>query len=259
MRVSRQKQNKDAVRPPAPEGFTLIELMVSMALLSLLIVVLMGMVDSATKIWRVNENRVESYREARAAMNLIASDLRSAFASTNLKYFKTNAASSFGASPDDGAIFFLSSLPLSAQDESSSLSEICEVGYYLRYGKGDLSTAKQEGYSLYRYFRESNGTFTNLIADTGFFNHSPTNVEVLARNIPFFKVQCYDIDTNGTITPWVQAAGSPMPNFVEIQMTVYNNDVIRRLGSNDWKDTNSRIFRENSRVFTERIPLRQPE
>ena len=240
-------------------AFTLIELMVAMAVLSLLVVVLLGVVDSATQLWKANENRVESYREARAALNLIASDLKVALSSTNTNYFTTNIGPEFGASATDGSLFFLAALPTSAQDEGSSLGDLCQVGYFLKYGKSDLETARQDSFGLYRYFKESNTTFDTLLNQTPLFAHATTNVELLARNIPFFKVACYTADTAGTISPWVKSAAHPMPSFVEIQVTAYNNDAARRLESEgSWKLTNNRMFRENSRVFTARVPIRQP-
>ncbi len=241
-------------------AFTLLELLVAMAVLSLLVVVLMGMVDSATKLWRANENRVESYREARAALNLIAGDLKVALSSKNTNYFSTNIASEFGASTTDGAIFFLAALPQSSQDQGSSLGDVCQVGYYLKYGKSGLGSAQQNTYGLYRFFRESNATFTNLLNNSGLFLNSTTNVELLARNIPSFTLNYFSVDTNGIITPWLQTTNSPVPSFVEVQITAYNNDAAKKLlDPIAWKDTNSTTFRQNTRVFTARVPIRQPQ
>jgi prepilin-type N-terminal cleavage/methylation domain-containing protein len=241
-------------------AFTLLELLVAMAVLSLLVVVLMSMVDSATKLWKANENRVESFREARAAINLIASDLKVAFASTNTNYFTTNIAPEFGASPSDGSVFFVAALPPNAQDEGSSYGDLCQVGYFLKFGKSGLGSAQQDTYGLYRYFKESNATFTNLANSTPLFEHSTAGVELLARNISFFKVNCYSTDAAGTITPWVKSTNNPVPNFVEIQLVAYNNDAAKRFSDqNSWKDTNSKIYQDNSRIFSARIPIRQPQ
>ncbi|MFV0415202.1 MAG: type II secretion system protein, partial [Chthoniobacterales bacterium] len=49
-------------------GFTILELLVAITILSVLVVLLLSMLDNTTKLWRTNENRVESYREARAAL-----------------------------------------------------------------------------------------------------------------------------------------------------------------------------------------------
>lgn len=241
-------------------AFTLLELLVAMAVLSLLVVVLMGVVDSATKLWRVNENRVESFREARAALNLIVNDLNVAFSSTNVNYFSTNVAPEFGASATDGALFFMAALPPNAQDEGSSYADLCQVGYFLKYGKSGIGTAQQDTWGLYRYFKESNATFTNLVNNTALFAHSTASVELLARNIPFFKVDCYSTDAAGVISPWVKSTNTPVPSFVMVQIMAYNNDAAKRLlDQAAWKNTNSKVFQENSRVFSAKIQIRQPQ
>ena len=238
-------------------AFTLLELLVAMSVLAVLVVMLMGMVDSATKLWRANENRVESYREARAALNLMVSDLKAIFPSTNAVYFSTNAAAEFEASDEDGKIFFLAALPITAQD-SDSKSDLCEVGYYLKYGRSSLSSAKQETYSLYRYFKESNKTFTNLVNPSGLFTHTTTNVELLARNIPSFKLNYYRVAADGVISPWVSGGAQARPDFVEIQITALNNEVAKRLTqSNEWKNTNASGVAGNRRTFTARVPISQ--
>lgn len=241
------------------QAFTLLELLVSITLLTVLVVMLMSMVDNATKLWRANENRVESYREARAALNLMVTDLRSIYAGTNTNWFQTNASADFAAVPEDGQIFFITALPASAQD-TNSRSDLCEVGYFLRYGRSSLSTARENTLSLYRYFRESNQTFTNLVNNAGFFAHSTTNVELLARNIPNFRVSYYTVSSNGIVAPWTANPGDPVPSFVELQITAFNNQTAKRLNSQaDWTNTSSQLYRENSRVFTARVPIRQSE
>lgn len=239
-------------------AFTLLELLVAMALLTILVVMLMSMVDNATKLWRSNENRVESYREARAALNLMVNDLKSIYASTNAALFQTNASAAFEAVGGEGQIFFISALPQSAQD-TNSRSDLCEVGYFLKYGRSSLSSARESTLSLYRYFRESNQTFSNLVNNAGCFTHSTTSVELLARNIPHFKATYYSVDSNGSVQPWTSSASNPVPSFVELQVAAFNNQTAKRLSSQaDWADTNSQLYRENSRVFTARVPIRPP-
>lgn len=240
-------------------AFTLLELLVAMAVMSVLVVMLMSMVDNASKLWRANESRVESYREARAALNLITSDLKSIYSSTNANYFRTNGTGfNFSTDTNDGRIFFIAALPMSAQ-ESGNKSDLCEVGYYLTYTNNSvLNPSSASAYSLYRYFRSSDATFTNLTIPAQQFTYTTTNAELLARNISSFKVNYYYL-TNGTPQSWTQSSARPVPDFVEIQMTAFNNDSAKRLlNSTDWKDTNSATYRENSRIFTARIPIRQP-
>lgn len=240
-------------------AFTILELLVAMMVMSVLVVMLMAMVDNASKLWRANESQIESYREARAALNLITGDLKSIYASTNQDYFRTNGVGfNFSTDPADGRIFFIAALPVSAQ-ESGSKSDLCEVGYYLTYTNNSiLNPNSAPAYSLHRYFRSSDATFTNLAIPAQQFIYTTTNAELLARNIPAFKIKYYYL-TNGIPQPWTQSAAKPVPDFVEIQVTAFNNEASKRLSNpTDWKDTNSSAYRENARVFTARVPIRQP-
>lgn len=63
-------------RVKSDPGFTLTELLVAMAILSGLIVLLFSVVDGTTKTWNQSEQRVDAFREARAALFVIARDLQ---------------------------------------------------------------------------------------------------------------------------------------------------------------------------------------
>lgn len=244
-------------------AFTLLELLVAMTVLSLLVLMLMGIVDSATKLWRENENRVESYREARAAMNLIASDLRSLHASTNSNYFRLEADSG----TNDGSLAFLASLPNAAQD-STNRSDLCSVGYFL--AEGPVSDFAQQGatpetsYNLYRYFIESNETFDRLEsspADPGFWPDefavdSDPRPEILARNIRAFRIKAFRIEGN-TWVVWTHSDEHPIPDLLELEMEAVNSQIRARL-SGDLKADVLDPPNPEVRVLSTRIPLRQP-
>jgi len=214
-------------RPTKRQAFTLLELLVAMSVLALLLVLLLSMVNGATKLWRANENRVDSYREARAAINLIASDLASIYAcpnanyviDPNLKTFYTHTKNDHlpvtpvSVKNMDGSLFFLTATPTGAQEQDKNKSDLCTVGYYLGFDKTSLTGKGAASYNLYRYFRSSDDTFkamtkgmpagsspqngdilTDVTIDT-----SPTNnnqggsSEVLAKNITGFTVKSYTI------------------------------------------------------------------
>lgn len=56
-------------------AFTLVELLVAMAVGTLLIVFLFQMFNASARAWRQGEDQAETYREARAALQLMARDL----------------------------------------------------------------------------------------------------------------------------------------------------------------------------------------
>ena len=245
-------------------AFSLLELLVAVSVLSILLVILLNIVQGATNLWRTSENKVEAYREARAALQVMSSDLKNILPSTNLAFFRTNLTSS----PSFG---FLATLPLSSQNPGSSLSDVCTVGYFLAYSnKSPVAGATgRQSYNLYRYFLESNETFVNLTANstsalTTSFNTD--HFEILARNVVSFNATYSVTNSSGNFTTWTQNATYPMPNLVEITITAVNNERTMRFGarsaSSEWDtfsaNTTSSDYLKNTKTFTTRIPLNAP-
>lgn len=249
------------------EAFTLLELLVAMSVLALLLVLLLSMVNGATKLWKANENRVDSYREARAAINLIASDLASIYASPNANYVTDPNLKTFYTQKDhlpatpvsvrnmDGSLFFLTATPTGAQEQGKNASDLCTVGYYLGLDKTSLTGKGTASYNLYRYFRSSDDTFKamtkgmpagsppqngDILADVT-IDTSPTNnnqggsSEVLAKNITGFTVTPYTIPPPATLggaygTPkkFDKSADTPLPDMIEITVTAISNETAKR-------------------------------
>ncbi len=69
-----QKQSK--------RGFSLIELMVAMGILSILLLMLTVLLDQVQKGWRFSESRVSQFREARVAFDLMAKNIGQASLNT---------------------------------------------------------------------------------------------------------------------------------------------------------------------------------
>lgn len=258
--------------PRRRAAFTLLELLVAMTVLAILVVMLMGLVDSATKLWRQNETRVDAYREARAALNVISEELRSLVASTNLDYFSTNVVGLAGNSdPAAARLFFLATLSPAAQPAGSK-STVCSVGYFLRWARqnanfGGISAADPtpEGRHLFRSFYPSDLTYSNLVQTNPPLRDlaEPTaqgapSAEILARNICAFEVKCYT--TNGATaaqkyTAWTPASGAT-PQLIEVRLTAIPDELARRLDGKqaDWT-TNSSQVKQQMRTFVSRISI----
>src|SRR5215470_14187788 len=67
-------------------GFTLIELMITLTVLAVVMVVIMTVMYAAQRSKQATSNRVESAQAARAAMDLMTTDLRSAGYGVDLDY-----------------------------------------------------------------------------------------------------------------------------------------------------------------------------
>lgn len=87
-------------------GFTLVELLVSITILSMLAVLLLQMLSSSSDIWRRNRERTEAFKAARVAFERVTSNLSQATLDTYLDYFngsqsRTDAARTSGGVPAD--------------------------------------------------------------------------------------------------------------------------------------------------------------
>jgi len=258
---------------PDFRAFTLLELLVAMAVLAILVVMMMGLVTSATALWRQSENRAEAYREARAALMIMARDLQNTIGSTNTNLFKVNgnAFTHFDAgkailnSNTASAILFHTALPKNAQDPDKSKSDVCQVGYFLAYDKTAMSTnlpGSQPTLNLYRHFLSSDTTFDNLVAspDNPFTNNITTraNAELLARNVREFRITPL-IFTNNTLTNFFSpSTNKPLPDILEIRVTAVNQETARRFTQkSDWTSPSAAITNQQQ-TFTTRIRLNQP-
>lgn len=254
-------------------GFTLLELLVAITVLSLLLVILLGMVEASTQLWRANENRVDAYREARAAINRIANDLSSIYASKNEKHFLTHEDSDSpkitAATPPEhmeGRLFFLTALPTDAQEDGKNKSDLCAVGYFLGYDKTSLIGKGTDSYNLYRYFRSSDDTFNALRTGKPFdgisLNTAPTDTrtEIIARNIVSFTVTPLTIDPldSETLKEFSKSDRTPFPDIVEIHLTAISNEASKRLlTEGNWKSENNPRLKHDQRTFGIRIHLSQ--
>jgi type II secretory pathway pseudopilin PulG len=242
-------------------AFSILELLVAVSVLSILLVVFLNIVQGATSLWRGSENKVEAYREARAALQVMSSDLKNILPTTNTDFFRTNLTNS----PNIG---FLAALPISSQDTTTSKSDICAVGYFVAYDNkspvaGDNG---RQSYNLYRYFVESNETFMKIKnnPESG-LDIDPERLEILARNVIDFNASYFTTD-GSNFSKWNRSPATNMPHLIEIQITSVNNERTMRFGARnadaEWKDfsanTNSPDYLKNTKTFTTRIKLNTP-
>ena len=237
-------------------AFTLVEMLVSMVVLALVVIAMMALVDGAARLWRDNEGRTDACREARAALVVMARDLRNAVAGTNADFIKFNLQSGAAGTNYGGNVFFLASLPSSAQD-SHSKSDVCEVGYFLALDRTPASTNRT--LNLYRYFRNSNQTFSNL-ANAALFANIATGAageELLARNVVGMRITPVSVDA-GEWTDFAPSSNAPLPVVIEITLKAIGQETARKLeDSAGWTDTNSRLMTQALQTLTTRINVGQ--
>lgn len=251
--------------PRCARAFTLLEILVAVAVLSVLLVILLNIVQSATGLWRQSENRAEAYRESRAALQLMAANLKNNLASTNANFFRTNLISSTNGN-GTSSVAFLATQSLAGQPQGN-IGDVCAIGFFVDYGdKSPIAKEKgRQSRNLYRYFLGSNETFSALTS-TGLFPDSleagAANTEILARNVVSCLFRFYITNSSGGFTNWSQSPTDPRPDLVEIEITAVNNERANRFGARGaadewerWASTNAPDLQRNTKTFTTRVRL----
>jgi uncharacterized protein (TIGR02599 family) len=77
---------------PPRKGFTLLELLVTMAVLSLFVMLLFSVTDNSFKLWRSTHSSIAMFDEARAAFDAITRRLSQATVNTYLDYYDSTWA-----------------------------------------------------------------------------------------------------------------------------------------------------------------------
>lgn len=115
----------------AAHGFTLIEVLVSSAVLGVLMLILLGAVTNSLSTWRVTEARMAADREARSGFQILADDLANAVVPTNTSGPLTNLWPQIRS--DGAKIGFLTLKPTEYQNATNDdFGDVCFVEYEVR-------------------------------------------------------------------------------------------------------------------------------
>ena len=177
-------------------AFTIVELLVAAAITSLIVVMLGSMLGSLTSTASRANQRVDAFRDARAALQMIERDLSTLVAARPAPYFEIDVDL---AGPDVRQIYAL----VATKNRPSGITQdqagdVCAVRYYCGW-----DTTKR-AYKLQRYFRDSELTLGSFKAnrkadgslnytDTGQLYYAGGNVdEAVASYVWDLRVTAYD-------------------------------------------------------------------
>ena len=221
------------------EGFTLLEVLVSSAILLVLMLLLLGMGDGASKIWRDGEGRREAQRELRASLQMITEDLHSAVITTNAESLEIRQA-------EEGrpqSLFFLVSHP-GDRRHAEIKGDLCAAGYFL------AEDPKESGCTnLYR-FHASGDSVAKAVEDDSlqelYREASPSNAfttELLARNIVSLRIVPLPIHTSH-------------PELLELTLSAINARTAHLIAKEPKAvERNARLLRERAQCSTGIIHL----
>lgn len=211
-------------------GFTLLELLVSLAVGSLVILIILASLLRGSKDYKRIDERRHASLEARSALHAIANDLRSAtWDSTSLFYQKSQATW-----PEDSVGFFLSK-PRSSQSSQEAIGDMCYVYYYTAI------TADQRGVSrkLFRQFISSQKAFELLKNKSDPLLIPPTNNpeedEPIAFDIAGIRIEPFYYDSQKKAIAWSPTHTSP-PDYIDITLFITDKSTrIHLVTGDDWK------------------------
>jgi type II secretory pathway pseudopilin PulG len=196
------------------KAFTLIEMIVSMAIMILVVLLFASVFRSVNSAWVQGEQQVEIFQNGRAILELITRELSQALISPNLQLIDSPVITTVCANQAP-----CSSLFWQAPLISSTTGNVCEVGYYLtRQNPTGTSVGL---YQLERFFIAPNASTTTPYLTTYPYlitSQTPSSTgatwltglqqadfaaasSVVSDGVLAFWVRC--IDQNGYPIPWM--------------------------------------------------------
>jgi len=237
----------ESCRLPVPRrnrtarGFSLLEVLVVVSLLSLIVLALMAVFSSTQRAFRSSVTQADVLEGSRAAVDLIASDLRNLTPSGDAKYGAVNffvLANSTYYSP------LIQSLP------GSSVSRTNLLNYFFALGRQNTkwtavgyivdTSASSPLYALYRFYAETNTGVSALTLYTLFTNQITavnwtTNLSHIIDGVAHLTLRAYDPNGNWIYPTYTNALNSQFyspfttpagPNgYGEAQFFMFSNTV----------------------------------
>jgi prepilin-type N-terminal cleavage/methylation domain-containing protein len=211
---------------PRARGFSLIELMFSMAIGSIILILAATMLGSSGDGYERVGGSVATEREARALLTQLASDLSTA------KFQKNTLIEKSSSSWPADKLGFLSLQPAAAQTDEGRIGDLCAVNYYIK----DLDIGGKKVRCLMRGFRESNDTFKALKAETvgTLFTAQPGLDEPIAFGVVSFEARPRSRDAAGKWIDWVEN-DTTSPEALDIKLVVARRELSGKLKTAaDW-------------------------
>src|SRR6266487_2413050 len=273
-------------------AFTLVELLIATGITVAMVLMLGLMLGSLMSSASHATERVDAFRDARAALQMMERDLRNLVRTQwNPDPFTNPTPAPCAASTISttrvtlpAAYFVLKDISgdpstasnrnqqlyaLVAAKTTASSGDVCAVGYYCQWDN------QLHAYSLRRFFRDSTDTFTVLQNAVGGYAsdsvlYAPAASDaVLAAYIWNFKITMYN--SAGTVLnkyPYIcdpnATTPNPLPAAIEIAFNAMSPQAARTVMSvsssaNDWMDTTTpnyqRLIAPHAYQFRSRINL----
>jgi type II secretory pathway pseudopilin PulG len=200
-------------------AFTIAELLIAVAITSLIVVMLAQVFSAAAAMWQTSDQRIDAFRDARSAMQLMAVDLGRANINGDAKMLTLAQYSTDGSYATEADAI----TPI----KNSGKSDLCTVEYYLSWN-GTTKT-----FALMRRVKNSDTT-TGLLATAApnfntIYDKNNTNSreEILATPVWALEFRPGELDT--VLAPSTDSAAKW--KWIEIRFKTMSVNSARKLKS----------------------------
>lgn len=155
-------------------AFTIVELLVSITITLVIVVVLFQVFAATARQWQTSDQRIDTFRDARAILQIMARDLSRANVNGSASMLMLSDYATVAPDPQ-----FAKEADAITPIPNAGKSDLCTVGYYCAY---DATT---HAYSLKRLYKNSDTLFPSLATTapnytTIYQKDTPTPDEVAA-------------------------------------------------------------------------------
>jgi hypothetical protein len=230
---------------PDFSGYSLVEVLLSSTILTILILLLLGMTDGASRLWRDGERRREPTLEAREGLRMIATDLRSAVLTDDPESLVSGMSVDDGTSTD--GLFLLVTHP-SEERLTEAKGDLCVAGYFTAptpegLGERHLYRFHASGEEVAEAVRHHTLKELYRTARPG-----STNTELLARHIEKMSTE-----------PALEEKGRH-PDALRVSLLALNGETARRVASHPReKEIHDSLIKQHGVCLSEivRLPPRR--
>lgn len=214
-----------------PKGFTLVELLAAMAVLSIIVLIMTGMLNRSSQAWKTGADNAVSSDTANRLLDIMQKDALVGIVDEYLPlYVNRNEWASSNTS--GSAVLFLANVMKRNAVGPGNIKDFKEVCYFCTtnlQGRGVLIRHEAE-HDVTEFATGNRSTAADLSARINEYRVDLTECEVVANNVYQFTVSCYDSGGGGPLNVYYskdytnKVAGS-----VEVQLLMLDDDAWTRL------------------------------
>lgn len=235
-------------------AFTVIEILVASALMSVIVTIVLGMVSQVLNVWENSSGRLSSNFNARICMDNLVKDLQSAIFRNNGDVWLSAKIDNINRNIDGASIkFFTTAMDRDTGTDAIPIyGDICAVSYQMKYANPINTNNKEfKSYGFYRALIDSKETFDNYMGklqekpNSAFLPDSSQeaiSAAFLAENVVGFKLVFWlkrpngqyvsiDLEDEGEIEFPYESRGNiyQRPEYIDVSLNIVTDEGIKQI------------------------------